>query len=63
MMVIRFVVEISFQSCHNFIFFVKFLFCFVFAISQPNFAQSKKSWTFLNSQDAGLIKNVQDNEI
>ena len=32
---------------------------FVLAISRSNFAQIQWSWTFFNSQDKGLFKNVQ----
>ena len=43
-----------FPYFHSFITFL------ILAISRSNFAQIKWSWTFFNSQDDELFKNVQD---
>ena len=40
--------------------FHSFITYFILAISRSNFAQIQWSWTFFNSQDDELFKNVQD---
>ena len=41
-------------------YFHSFITFFILAISRSNFAQIQWSWTFFNSQDNELFKNVQD---
>ena len=41
-------------------YFHSFITFFILAISRSNFAQIQWSWTFFNSQDDELFKNVQD---
>ena len=41
-------------------YFHSFITYFILAISRSNFTQIQWSWTFFNSQDDELFKNVQD---
>ena len=41
-------------------YFHSFITYFILVISRSNFAQIQWSWTFFNSQDDELFKNVQD---